>query len=140
MRNIYEIFDEFEEAKTKAERKKVIEQNLSPTLVKVLEYAFHPDYKWTVKEVPDNYRVPDTLPGVSFAHLGTELRRIYLFQEGHPTALSLNEQRKNELLIQLLESLEPRESEVIVGIMKKDLGVKGLTYNFVKECFPNMLP
>jgi hypothetical protein len=24
--------------------------------------------------------------------------------------------------------------------MKKDLGVKGLTYNFVKECFPNMLP
>jgi hypothetical protein len=52
----------------------------------------------------------------------------------------LNEQRKNELLIQLLESLEPRESEVIIGIMRKDLGVKGLTYNFVKECFPNMLP
>ena len=140
MKNIYEIFDEFEEAKTKAERKKVIEQNLSPTFVKVLEYAFHPDYKWTVIEVPDNYRVPDTLPGVSFAHLGTELRRIYLFQEGHPTSLSLNEQRKNELLIQLLESLEPREAEVIIGIMKKDLGVKGLTYNFVKECFPNMLP
>ena len=140
MKNIYEIFDEFEEAKTKADRKKVIEQNLSPTLVKVLEYAFHPDYRWTVKEVPDNYIPPDTLPGVSFAHLGTELRRIYLFQEGHPTSLSLNEQRKSELLVQLLESLEPREAEVVIGIMKKDLGVKGLTYNFVKECFPNMLP
>jgi hypothetical protein len=63
-----------------------------------------------------------------------------LFQEGHPTAQNLNVERKNELLIQLLESLEPREAEVIIGIMKKDLGVKGLTYNFVKECFPNMLP
>lgn len=140
MKNIYEIFDEFEEAKTKEERKQTIEKNLSPTLVKVLEYAFHPNYEWTVKEIPDNYKIPDTLPGVSFAHLGTELRRIYLFQQGHPSAQNLNEQRKNELLIQMLESLEPREAEVVMGIMKKDLGVKGLTYKFVKECFPNMLP
>ena len=44
MRNIYEIFDEFEEAKTKADRKLVIQNNLSPTLVKVLEYTFHPNY------------------------------------------------------------------------------------------------
>jgi hypothetical protein len=29
---------------------------------------------------------------------------------------------------------------VVIGIMAKDLGVKGLTYAFVKECFPNMLP
>ncbi|NBP01210.1 MAG: hypothetical protein EBU90_13935 [Proteobacteria bacterium] len=140
MKNIYEIFDEFEEAKTKEERKAVIERNLSPTLYKVLEYAFHPNYEWTIEEIPDSYKIPDTFPGVSYAHLGTELRRIYLFQKGHPTEQNLTEQRKTELLIQLLESLEPREAEVIMGIMKKDLGVKGLTYKFVKECFPNMLP
>jgi hypothetical protein len=140
MKNIYEVFDEFEEAKSKADKKQVIEKNLSSTLVKVLEYAFHPNYNWIVNEIPDNYRLPDTLPGVSYAHLGTELRRIYLFQEGHPSSNNLTEQRKNELLIQLLESLEPREAEVIIGIMRKDLGVRGLTYSFVKECFPNMLP
>jgi len=140
MKNIYEIFDEFEEAKTKAERKAVIEKNLSPTLVKVLEYTFSPNYRWKIKEIPDNYKIPDTLPGVSYAQLSTELRRLYLFQDGHPSAEALTEEKRNELLLQFLESLEFREAEVVIGIMSKDLGVKGLTYGFVKECFPNMLP
>lgn len=140
MKNLYEVFDEFEEAKTKTQKKAVIQQNLSPTLVKVLEYTFHPGYSWKIKEIPDNYKIPDTLPGISHAQLSTELRRIYLFQAGHPTAEALNEQRQNELLLQMLEALEPREAEVVMGIMRKDLGVKGLTYNFVKECFPQMLP
>lgn len=140
MKNIYEIFDEFEEAKTKEEKKQVIGKNLSHTLVKVLEYTFHPHYQWKIKELPHNYKVPDTVPGVAFANLSTELRRIYIFQEGHPTAQALDDKRTNELLLQFLESLEPREAEVIMGIMRKDLGVQGLDYDFVKECFPNMLP
>ena len=140
MKNVYEIFDAFEQAGSKKERMKVIEQNLSPTLVKVLEYTFHPDYQWNIKEMPDEYKTPDTLPGVSLAKLSTELRRIYLFQKGHPTANNLTPQKQKELLLQFLESLEPREAEVVIGIMRKDLGVKGLTYKFVKECFPRMLP
>ena len=36
MKNIFEVFDEFEEANTKKDRMKVIEKKLSPTLVKVL--------------------------------------------------------------------------------------------------------
>ena len=140
MKNIYEIFDEFEQEITDSGRKKVIERNLSPTLVKVLEYAFHPGYKWLITEIPHNYKLPDVLPGISFGQLSTELRRIYLFQEGHPTALAITDARRQELLLQLLEAMEPREAEVLMGIMRKDLGVPGLTYRFVKECFPQMLP
>jgi hypothetical protein len=40
----------------------------------------------------------------------------------------------------LIESIEPREAEVVGGILRKDLGVKGLTYKFVKEAFPDLLP
>jgi hypothetical protein len=39
-----------------------------------------------------------------------------------------------------LESIEPREAEVVVGIFQKNQGVKGLTYKFVKEAFPKLLP
>ena len=63
-----------------------------------------------------------------------------MFQEGNPTAETLTPRRRNELLIQMLESIEPREAEVIFGILCKDLGVKGLDYKFVKEAFPNLLP
>lgn len=140
MKNMYEIFDEFEEASSKKEKMKVIEQNLSKALHDVLLLTFHPQYEWLVKDIPENYRVPDTKPGISFCQIGTELRKLYLFQKGHPTAETLTPRKQNELLIQLLESLEPREAEVIIGIFKKDQGVKGLTYKFVKEAFPNMLP
>jgi hypothetical protein len=141
MKTIHEVFDEFEEAKTKKDRMKVIEKNLSPTLVKVLELAFNPQYKWKITELPDSYKIPnDVLPGITFDGLPAQLRRMYMFQEGNTTAESLTPIRREQLLLQMLESIEPREAEVIIGILSKDLGVKGLDYKFVKEAFPELLP
>lgn len=141
MKNIYEIFDEFEEAKNKKERMSIIEKNLSKSLVDVLELTFHPDIEWKVNELPENY-IPnkDSKPGISLNQLSTELRKLYLFRKGNPTAEALSSRKQNELLIQLLESIEPREAEVVAGIFRKDQCVKGLDYKFVKEAFPNLLP
>jgi hypothetical protein len=139
MKNIYEIFDEFELAKTKQERIDVLRKNYSSTLEEVIRLAFHPEFEWLVKEMPEEYKVPDTLPGISHAKLSTELRRLYLFQKGNPTAERLTNQKQKELLLQLLESIEPREAEVVIGIFNKDLGVRGLTLKFVQEVFPNIL-
>ena len=141
MKNIYEIFDEFETATSKKERMAIIEKNLSKTLVDVLSLTYHPDCQWLVKEMPEGYKVPsDMLPGLSGTQLSTELRKLYLFQKGHPSAEALSEDKRTQLLLQLLEALEPREAEVIIGIFNKDQGVKGLDYKFVKEAFPQMLP
>jgi hypothetical protein len=140
MKNIYEVFDEFEAVSSKKEKLLVIEKNLSPTLVKVLELTFHPNYQWLESGIPENYKVTDTLAGISHAQLSTEIRKLYMFLKGDQTAEKLTPRKRNELLIQILESMEPREAEVISGIFKKDQGVKGLTYKFVKEAFPQMLP
>lgn len=141
MKALYEIFDEFENAKTKQEKMNVIGNNLSQTLVDVFKLAYHPDFKWKIKEMPEDYRLPtDVLPGITYSSLNTELRRMYMFREGDPTAEKLTEKRRQELLFQILNSVEPREAEVIIGIFQKDLGVKGLNYKFVKEAFPNLLP
>ena len=140
MKNVYEIFDEFEEAASKKEKLQVIEKNLSKTLVQVLELAFHPDYQWLINEMPAEYKIPDTLPGISRCQLSTEIRKLYLFRKGDDTAERLSEEKRKQLLLQLIESLEPREAEVVIGILNKDLGVKGLNYKFVKEAFPQLLP
>lgn len=141
MKNIYEVFDEFEMAWSKQEQVKVIERNLSSLLVEVLRLTYHPDFQWKVKEYPENYIEDYTKHGgLSECQLNTELRKLYLFQEGNQTAESLTPRKQKELLIQVLESLEPREAEVVMGIFRKDQGVEGLTYDFVKECFPDMLP
>ena len=41
MKNMYEVFDEFDKAKNKKERMNVIAANLSPTLVDVLKLGFN---------------------------------------------------------------------------------------------------
>jgi hypothetical protein len=137
---MYEVFDEFEEKSNKKERMTVIQNNLSKTLVEVLELTFHPLIEWTVTEMPDIYQIKPIPPGMSYCQLSTELRKLYMFRKGHPTAEKLTPRKQKELLIQLLESLEPREAEVVMGIFRKDQGVRGLDYKFVKEAFPNLLP
>ena len=77
---------------------------------------------------------------MGYAQLSTEIRKLYLFRKGEPAAHALNPKKQNEVLLQLLESLEPREAEVVAGIFRKDQGVNGLNYKFVKEAFPQLLP
>jgi len=141
MKNIFEVLDEIEEASSKKEKMEAIQRNLSKTLVQVFELTYHPQYEWLIQEMPENYIIPNnTLPGISRVQLSTEIRKLYMFRKGDTTAEKLGPKKRNELLIQLLEALEPREAEVIIGIFKKDLGVNGLNYNFIKEAFPNLLP
>jgi len=139
-RNVYEIFDDFENASTKEERIAVLQRNWTPVLQNVLSMAFDPNIKWKVNGIPEDYKIPDTKPGISYSTLNQEIKRMYLFQVGNPTAEKLTEAKQKELLLILLESLEPREAEVINGILKKDLGVPGLTYKFVRDNISGLLP
>ena len=140
MKNIYEIFDEFEEAKNKQQRMDVIGRNLSKVLTEVLQLGFHPEPKWYFDELPESYVVKDVPAGMSYAKLSTEMRKMYMFQKGNEVADKLTDKKREQLLVELLQNLEPREAEVIMGIFRKDFGVKGLDYKFVKEAFPAMLP
>jgi hypothetical protein len=141
MKTIYEIFDEFENSKNKKERMDVIGGNLSTTLVNVLKLTYHPAFQWKIKELPENYKIPtDMLPGITYDSLNAQLRKLYMFRAGDQTAENLTERRRTELLTQMLESIEPRDAEILLGIFQKDQGVKGLDYKFVKEAFPDLIP
>jgi hypothetical protein len=140
MRNIHEIFDDFELAKSKKEKMDVIGKNLSKTLVTVLELTYHPNIEWLVHEMPENFKIKEVPAGMGYAQLSTELRKMYLFRKGEPAAHALSPRKQNEVLLQILESLEPREAEIIAGIFRKDQCVSGLDYKFVKEAFPQLLP
>ena len=140
MKNIYEIFDEFELASNKKQRMEVIGKNLSKVLTEVLRMGFHPQAQWYFSEVPSSYVVKQIPAGMSYSQLSTELRKMYMFQKGDPTADKLSDKKREQLLVEFLQNLEPREAEVIIGIFNKDFGVRGLDYKFVKEAFPNLLP
>ena len=140
IKNVYEILDEFEAATDKKSRENVLRQNANPYFLQVLKYTFDPSVQFHIKSFPKDYIKPDTEPGIRYAGIESELRRAYMFIKGNETGDKLSEEKRNQLLVQLLESFEPREADVFVNMMKKDLKVKFLTYNLIKEVFPNLLP
>lgn len=137
--NIYEILDKFQLAKTKEERIKVLVDNKYPYFLQFLKNAFDPQIEFYINKFPDNYIEPDTFPGIRFAGIESEIRKTYLFEKGNPTADSLSEQKRNQLLVQLLESFEPREADLFVRMLTKNLKIPHLTINLIKEVFPTLL-
>ena len=139
-KNIYEIFDEFKEAKNKAERIDILKKNDSPTLRNVLIGTFHPGIKYTIKKIPE-YKIEPIPAGMAYSNMTDALNRIYLFVENKPgTPAALTEKRKEEILIQILESLEEKEAQVFIGILKREQNIPYLTSGLIDEVFPGILP
>jgi hypothetical protein len=140
-KNIYEVFDDFRKAKTKKDRIAVLKENETFALVNVLKGTFHPGATYVIKESPNWKKEVNLPPGMGYSNMSQALDKIYLFMENHPrTPPALTEKRKIELLLQVLESLEPKEADVYMGIILKDQKVPHLTEALVNEAFPGLLP
>lgn len=139
-KTISEILDEFTRANTRQEKIDVLRRNYSSSLRHVLEGAFHPNIRFVFEEVPQ-YKKGNIPDGMGHTTIDYELGRLYLFEKDNPrVSRNLTLDRKKQLFIQVLESLDDRESSMLANmIMKKSL-VPGLTYNLVCEAFPGLLP
>ena len=137
-KNVYEILNEFKTASGKNERVAVLKANDSYALRQVLLGTFQKEIEFDV-EVP-KFNRQEIPPGMAYSHMTSVLDRVYLFVKGHPRRPDgLTAQRQTELLIQILESIEPPEADVFVAMLKKDLKVSYLTPTLVNEAFPGLL-
>lgn len=140
MKNLYEVFDEFEQAPNRQAKIDVLRSNRTYALECILRGTFHPDIKYVFDEIP-SYMDSLTPPGMGYTSIHQELDRVYLYELNNPrTSPNLSLERKKYLLVQALEAMEKKESEIFAGMLMKRLPVKGLTYKLVKEAFPDLLP
>ena len=140
MKNLYEVFAEFEKATMREEKIDILRNNKSYALECVLRGAFHPNIRYVIDEIP-NYRKSDAPAGLGYTSIHQELGRAYLLEENNPmTSPDLTLNRKKVILAQMLESMEEKEAAVFAGMIMKRLPVKGLTYKLTQEAFPGLLP
>jgi hypothetical protein len=138
MKEIYEVLKECREAKTVTDKLVVLSENDNPTLRQIIQHTYHPQAKWYVNDWPAEYKPIDTLPGMSMTNMYSELRRVYLFQVGHPTADAMTVEKRNELLVNILEGMEPEEAKVFINIFKGDLDI-GLELDAIKYLYPGLI-
>jgi hypothetical protein len=128
-----EIFAEFEQKETKAEKMAVIRKYWHPSLRDFLEYAFNPNIQFDVI-VPKTWRPAIEPAGLNVTYLDMEVPKLYRFIKDHPNrAKELTPERQTKLFTIILESLHPSESELLIKLVKKNLGVKGLTVKLVQD-------
>ena len=140
MKNLYEVFDEFEKAPNRQAKIDILRNNRTYALECFLRGSVHPQIKYVFDKIP-NYNNSLSPPGLGYTHIHQELDRVYLNEQNNPrVAPTLTLQRKEYLLTQTLEAMEGREAAIFAGMLMKKLPVKGLTYKLVEEAFPGLLP
>lgn len=137
--NLYEVFDKVAAAPFATDKINILRNNESPALLEFLKGVYNPGVKFTVKSLP-KYKPSDAPVGMAMSTIDMELRRAYLFQENHPKRpKELTETRTNQILIQVLESLEARESELFGNMLLKKLDVPGISKLLVETAFPGKI-
>lgn len=133
-RTLYNILKECAEQKTKKERILKLQELGSPVVQLLLKYAFDPNIKFLLPEGNPPYKPCEYLD--QEGRLYSEAKKLYLFVEGgneHLTKL-----RRESLFIQLIESVDKNDAELLCCIKDKKTPFKTLTKDIVKEAFPNL--
>ena len=136
--SIPRIFEDIAAANSFEARIKVLLENESNPLKDLLRYAFHPDIKFALPSGAPPYKTIGSPDEYNPTYLYPNIRKFYLYIEGGHDGLT--QLRREQLFVQMLEGLHPKEAEVVIQVKDKKLRYRGLTYKLVKKTFPEILP
>jgi len=134
---VFEIFESFEKASTKKDKIEVLRKNEIMPLLDVLRGTFDEAIQWNLPGGTPPYtpNVPESAPS---SLLKQHLNFKY-FVKGLRESERLNTIRRERMFIDMLESIHPKDAQILVNMINKQSPVKGLTKALVKEAFPNLI-
>lgn len=137
--SISEILEKVSRLKAKEDKIAGLRAQESKPLKDVLKYTFDNRIKFLLPEGPVPYTPLPTHEGQG--QLYHESRKLYLFVsfDGVPLHPNLNALKRQTLFIQFLESIDPKDADLIVSIKDKKMPYKGITATLVKEAFPGLI-
>lgn len=138
-KSFHEIFTEVDKETSRARKIEILRKYSSPELKTILGYTYDPRVKWLLPETTPPYTaVPDNADVEGRFYY--ELKKLYLFVEGNsPTQRNLKQTRREQLYIQMLESISPEDAKILIAMKDRKLPYKGLTRKLVEEAFPNLV-
>lgn len=134
-KSLYELFKEVEALETRKEKIAKLQEIGQPAWY-VLAYTFSPTAKWLLPEGTPPYKPlaeGSDVEGQFYA----ELKKLYLYIEGPSDAQkNLKPIRREQLFVNLLESIDPNDAKLLIGMKDGKLPFKGITKKLTMEAFP----
>jgi len=137
-RTFHDLFTEVGNATKKADKIAILQKNSSAQLKQVLGMTYDPRVVWLLPEGEPPYKPMDKASDQE-SGLFSEVRKLYLFVKGDsPTQRNLKPLRREQLFINMLESIDPDDAKVLLAMKEGKLPYKGLTRALVAEAFPTI--
>ena len=133
---ISEVIKKASNAKTKAEKIKILQDNNSQALRSVLKWNFEPKIISDIPEGEVPFKRNDAPIGTEHTMLEREAKNLWRFIKG---ANSLARFKREQLFIQMLEGLHESEADIICLVKDKQVHKKyRSTKAVVTSAFPNI--
>ena len=133
---MHEVLQKVSNAKTKAQKVKLLEGYNTPALRAILIANFDES---VISMLPDGevpYKKNEAPEGTEHTLLAQEYRKLYLFFKG---GANISQTRRATLFIQLLEGLHQGEAEVLCLVKDRKIGKRWkITRQCVEQAFPSI--
>ena len=131
---ISEVLQKVSNAKTKAQKIKLLQEYNTPALRQILIANFDESIISMLPNGDVPYEKNDAPEDTEHTKLVHEYRKLYLFFKG---GANISQTRRETLFIQLLEGLHKGEAEVLCLMKDKKIGKRWkITKQCVEEAFP----
>ena len=131
-----EVLQKVSNAKTKAQKVKLLEEFNTPALRAILIANFDESVISMLPEGEVPYKKNDAPEETEHTKLEHEYRKLYLFFKG---GANISQTRRETLFIQLLEGLHKGEAEVLCLVKDKRIGKRWkITRQCVEQAFPSI--
>jgi len=132
-KSLAQIVSEIEKQKTKAGQVKAILDNDSEALRMVFEFTHDPHLQWLVPDTEPPYKpATDTIDQEGRLH--HDIKRLVYFTNT-PEGLATNRMKREQLFIQLLETVDPADAKLIMRMRRKEIKVM---VGAIKEAYPKL--
>ena len=133
---LHEVLQKVSNAKTKAQKIKLLQTHNTPALRQILIANFDESIISMLPEGEVPFKANDAPEDTEHTKLVHEYRKLYLFFKGGAT---ISQNRRETLFIQLLEGLHQKEAEVLILMKDRKLGKRWkITKQCVEEAFPQI--
>ena len=132
-----EIIQKAHNAKTKAEKIKILQSNNSQALRSLFIWNYDDSVTSVIPEGEVPYRPNEAPQGTEHTNLALESRKFYYFVKGG--ADNLSRTKRETMFIQMCEGLHKDEAAILCLVKDKQLGKKyRITKAVVTEAFPEI--
>jgi hypothetical protein len=141
---IHEILEKAAEASSKEEKIKILQENNSLALRDILRGGMDDTIEFILPEGKPPHEDPEKV-GYSRSALYNQTKRFKYFVKGGPGE-SLPAPKRERMFINILESIHPKEGELVLLMKDKRLiksnnsaHYSGITKKLVQEAFPGLI-